>query len=204
MTTIRQRKYLVSRRIGASLWGRDRDPVHQRNYPPGEHSHRRLKRQSDYGKQLRAKQILREYYNLRERQFKKIYKESTRAKGDTCANLIGLLESRFDAVLYHSKLLPTIFAARQFISHRHVLLNGKIVNIPSYRLKPGDTITIRDKLKDNCLVLHALKLQERSVPDYISVDEEKRSAQFLKVPEISEVPYPVKIDIDLVVVFYSR
>ncbi|MGD9028095.1 MAG: 30S ribosomal protein S4, partial [Methyloceanibacter sp.] len=160
---------------------------------------------SDYGQQLRAKQKLKGYYgNITEKQFKSIYHEASRQKGDTSERLIGLLERRLDAVVYRAKFVPTVFAARQFISHGHVKVNGRRVTIPSYRVKEGDLIEVREKSKELGMVLEAAQSGERDVPDYVDVDHGKMIATFTRVPTLSDVPYPVMMEPNLVVEFYSR
>lgn len=197
-------KYKISRRLGESLWGRAKDPVNRRSYGPGQHGQAR-KKPSDFGNQLLAKQKLRGYYgNLTEKQFSKVYKEAIRMKGDTSENLVGLLERRLDAVVYRMCVVPTVFAARQFVNHGHVKVNGKRVNIPSYIVKAGDTIEVKDKSKQMLLVLESLQSPERDVPDYIDMDAKAVKATFVRVPTLTEIPYPVKMEPNLVVEFYSR
>ncbi|MBA4274564.1 MAG: 30S ribosomal protein S4 [Alphaproteobacteria bacterium] len=197
-------KYKISRRLGESLWGRAKDPVNRRSYGPGQHGQAR-KKPSDFGNQLLAKQKLRGYYgNLTEKQFSKVYKEAIRMKGDTSENLVGLLERRLDAVIYRMCVVPTVFAARQFVNHGHVKVNGKRVNIPSYIVKPGDAIEVKDKSKQMLLVLESLQSPERDVPDYIDMDAKAVKATFVRVPTLTEIPYPVKMEPNLVVEFYSR
>ncbi len=198
-------KHKLDRRMGENIWGRPKSPVNRREYGPGQHGQRRKGRPSDFGVQLRAKQKLKGYYgNISEKQFLGIYKESVRRRGDTGALLIGLLESRLDAVIYRAKFVPTVFAARQFINHGHVQVNGKKVNIPSYRVEPGDVISVKEKSKQLPLVLEATQLAERDVPDYIEADHNKMTAKLTRVPVLTEVPFPVQMEPHLVVEFYSR
>ena len=198
-------KYKIDRRHGENIWGRPKSPVNKREYGPGQHGQRRRGKPSDYGIQLRAKQKLKGYYgNINERQFKKVYNEATRLKGDTSENLIGLLERRLDAVIYRAKFVPTVFAARQFVGHGHVLVNGTRVNIPSYRCRVGDVIEVREGAREMILVLEAVQSNERDVPDYIDADHSKMKATFLRVPQLSDVPYPVRMEPNLVIEFYSR
>lgn len=205
MTKRTSAKYKIDRRMGENIWGRAKSPVNKREYPPGQHGQRRRTKMSDYGTQLRAKQKLKGYYgNLTEKQFKRTYTEAVRVKGDTGENLIGLLERRLDAVVYRAKFVPTVFAARQFVNHAHVLVNGKSVNIPSYRVKEGDVIEVRTKSKQLVSVLEAAASAERDVPDYIEVDHSKMTATFTRTPQLSDVPYPVVMEPNLVVEFYSR
>ena len=191
--------------MGENIWGRPKSPVNRREYGPGQHGQRRKGKLSDFGVQLKAKQKLRGYYgNISERQFRAIYDEAMRMKGDSGANMIGLLERRLDAVVYRAKFVPTVFAARQFISHGHIKVNGRRVNIASYRLKVGDVVEIREKSKQMNLVLEAQALAERDVPDYIAVDTGKMTAQIARVPALSDVPFPVQMQPSLVVEYYSR
>lgn len=204
MTKRLQSKYKINRRLGQNLWGRPKSPVNRREYGPGQHGQRRRK-PSDYGVQLAAKQQLRFYYgNITERQFKNIYQEAVRRRGDTSENLIGLLERRLDAVVYRLKFVPTVFAARQFVNHGHVRVNGKRVNIPSYRVNEGDKISVRDKSRQLAVVLEAQDLAERDVPDYLELDGSKLEGTFLRTPQLSDVPYPVRMEPNLVVEYYSR
>ena len=205
MTKRHDAKYKIDRRMGQNVWGRPKSPVNRREYGPGQHGQRRKGKLSDYGVQLRAKQKLRGYYgNISERQFHKYYVEALRMKGDSSANLIGLLERRLDAVVYRAKFVPTVFAARQFVNHGHVKVNGKRVTIPSYRVKVGDAIEVKDKSKQLPLVIEATGLAERDVPDYIEVDHSKMTAKLTRVPQLTEVPYPVQMEPHLIIEFYSR
>ncbi len=205
MTKRIRAKYKIDRRMGENIWGRTKRPVNRRDYGPGEHGQRRKGKLSDFGLQLRAKQKLKGYYgNIGEKQFRAIYKEADRIKGDTGENLIGLLEQRLDAIVYRAKFVPTVFAARQFVNHGHVKVNGKKVNIPSYRCKVGDVIEVKEKSKQLPLVVEATQSSERDTPDYLSVDEGKLAATFNQVPALSDVPYPVIMEPNLVVEFYSR
>jgi small subunit ribosomal protein S4 len=197
-------KYKLDRRMGENIWGRPKSPINSRAYGPGQHGQRRKQKVSDFGLQLRAKQKLKGYYgNLTEKQFAKTYDEADRRKGNTAENLIGLLESRLDAVVYRSKFVPTPFAARQFVNHGHVMVNGKRVNIPSYRVKPGDVVQVRERSRNMALVLEALQSSERDTPDYITVDAKAMSATYVRIPELAEVPYPVKMEPNLVIEFYA-
>lgn len=200
-----QAKYKIDRRLGQNIWGRDKSPVNRREYGPGQHGQRRKGKLSDYGNQLRAKQKLKGYYaNITEKQFLRYYKEAIRMKGDSGENLIGLLERRLDAVVYRAKFVSTPFAARQFVNHGHVRVNGKRVNISSYQVRPGDVVEVKESSKQLEIVLVANQLRERDTPDYIEVDHNKQSARFIRVPSLSDVPYPVQMEPNLVVEFYSR
>ena len=197
-------KHKLDRRMGENIWGRPNSPVNRRSYGPGQHGQRRKSKVSDYGLQLRAKQKLKGYYgDITEKQFKKNYFEASRMKGDTGQNLIGLLERRLDAVVYRAKFAPTIFASRQIVSHGHIYVNGVKCNIASRLVKPGDEITLGKKAQEMALVLEAQSLPERDIPDYVAPDGATK-VTYVRVPTLDEVPYPVKMEPNLVVEFYSR
>ncbi|MSO65669.1 MAG: 30S ribosomal protein S4 [Alphaproteobacteria bacterium] len=203
MTKRLKSKYKINRRLVENLWGRPKSPVNRREYRPGQHGQRRRK-PSDFGVQLSAKQKLRGYYgNITERQFRNIYAEASRMRGDTSEMLIGLLERRLDAVVYRMKFVPTVFAARQFVNHGHVTVNGKRVNIASYRVKAGDVVEVKEQSKQLAVVLAASQLGERDVPDYIEVDHGKMRGTFVRIPKPPEVPYPVQMEPQLVTEYYS-
>jgi small subunit ribosomal protein S4 len=205
MTKRLESKYKIDRRMGENIWGRPKSPVNRREYGPGQHGQRRKGKLSDYGVQLKAKQKLRGYYgNVSEKQFRGIYAEAIRMKGDSGAHMIGLLERRLDAVVFRAKFVPTMFAARQFVNHGHITVNGKRVNIASYRVKVGDVIEVKEKSRELAPVLEAQALTERDVPEYIEVDEGKKSAKFIRIPVLSDVPYAVQMEPHLVVEYYSR
>jgi len=205
MTKRLESKYKIDRRMGENIWGRPKSPVNRREYGPGQHGQRRKGKLSDYGVQLKAKQKLRGYYgNISEKQFRGIYHDAIRMKGDSGAHLIGLLERRLDAVVFRSKFAPTPFAARQLINHGHILVDGKKVNIASFRCKVGDVIEVKEKSKQMALVLESQALAERDVPDYIEVDGGKMTAKFARIPALSDVPYAVRMEPHLVVEYYSR
>ncbi len=205
MTKRTTAKYKIDRRMGENIWGRAKSPVNKREYGPGQHGQRRKQKLSDFGTQLRAKQKLKGYYgDLTEKQFKRIYAEAARVKGDTGENLIGLLERRLDAVIYRAKFVPTIFAARQFVNHGHITVNGSRVNIASYRVKEGDVIAVRDRSKQLAIVLESVSLTERDVPDYLEVDHSKLTATFVRTPGLGDVPYAVQMEPNLVVEYYAK
>jgi small subunit ribosomal protein S4 len=205
MTKRIRAKHKIDRRLGENIWGRPKSPLNRRESRPGQHGERRSGKLSDFGQQLKAKQKLKGYYaSISERQFRAAYDEASRLKGSTSEHLIGLLERRLDALVYRAKFVPTVFAARQFVSHGHVTVNGKRVTIPSYRLKIGDVIEVREKAKQLALVLEAIKSAERDVPDYVNADHNKMTASLSRVPALSDVPYPVQMEPNLVVEFYSR
>ncbi len=204
MSKRKSAKYKLDRRMGENIWGRPNSPVNKRSYGPGQHGQRRKSKLSDFGLQLRAKQKLKGYYgDVTEKQFRSTYKEAARIKGDTSQNLIGLLERRLDMVVYRAKFAPTIFAARQIVSHGHIRVNGVKCNIASRRIDVGDIISLGDKAKEMALVIEAQSLPERDIPDYVAVDGNDK-VTFARVPKLDEVPYPVTMEPNLVVEFYSR
>ena len=197
-------KHKIDRRLGVNLWGRAKSPLNNRDYAPGQHGQRR-KKPTDFGIQLMAKQKLKGYYgNIGEKQFKRYYAEAVRRRGDTGQNLIGILETRLDAVLYRSKIAPTVFAARQLINHGHITLNGKRCNIGSVMLKVGDVLQLKDSSKTIPAVMEGVASTERDVPEYIEADHDKMTVKFVRVPSLDEVPYPVQMEPNLVVEYYSR
>ena len=198
-------KHKIDRRLGQNIWGRPKSPVNRREYGPGQHGQRRKGKMSDFGTQLRAKQKVKGYYgNISEKQFRRYYHEAVRIKGDSGENLIGLLERRLDAVVYRAKFVATVFAARQFVNHGHVKVNGRRVNIASYQVKVGDVVEVKEASKQLAFVLEATQLAERDTPDYVEVDHSKLTAKFVRVPALADVPYPVQMEPSLVIEFYSR
>ena len=197
-------KHKIDLRIGGNLWGRPKSPFNKRQGGPGMHGQRR-KKTTDYGTQLMAKQKLKGYYgSIGEKQFRNYFKEADRLRGDTGQNLVGLLERRLDAVVYRASFVPTVFAARQFVNHKHVTVNGKVVNIPSYQVKQGDVIEVRKGSQEIPMVIQATQSPEREIPDYVDVDVKAMKATFLSVPALDEIPYPVQMEPNLIVEFYSR
>ncbi|MCC7260663.1 MAG: 30S ribosomal protein S4 [Alphaproteobacteria bacterium] len=201
-------KYKVSRRhlgtTGTSLWGRAKDPVHKRNYGPGQHGPAKRVKRSDYGTQLRAKQMLKAYYDLSEKQFARIYVEASRVRGNTSEKLVGLLEQRLTSVVYRMSLAPTIFSARQLVSHGHVMVNGKRVTVGGYMVKPGDVVELKVSAHQIPMVLQATQTPERDMPEYVEVDHKKFQGKLVRVPSFEEIPYPVVMEPNLVVEYYSR
>jgi len=205
MTKRLSSKHKVDRRLKVNLWGRPKSPFNSRNYPPGQHGKTRRGKTSDYGTQLEAKQKMKFYYgNINERQFRNVYRKALSKKGNTTENLVGLLERRLDTVTYRAKFATTVFSARQLINHGHIKVNAKKVNIPSYLIKEGDAIEIKDKSKEMTVVVGSLVSKEREVPDYIQIDEKNKKAKLLRVPKFSEVPYPTIMEPNLVIEYYSR
>ena len=198
-------KHKVDRRLGVNLWGRPKSPFNKRAYAPGQHGQRSSAKPSDYKIQLQAKQKLKNYYgNLNERQFRNVYKEAARRKGNTGENLVGILESRLDAVIYRAKFANTVFQARQLINHGHVKVNGKRVNISSFYLSENDEVEIKDSSKQLNTILSASSSKERDVPDYLVSDQKKLTAKLSRIPKLEEIPYPAIMEPNLVVEYYSR
>jgi|TARA_B100000287_G_C20665812_1_gene791727 small subunit ribosomal protein S4 len=205
MTRILKSKYKVDRRLRCNLWGRPKSPFNRRDYPPGLNGQNKRRKPSDYGIQLNAKQKLKCHYGyITEKQFRNLFQKASKIKGNTSENLIELLERRLDAAVYRMKFVTTIFAARQFVSHGHINVNGKTVNIPSYSLKDGDVVELSQKSKEIPIVLEAISSTERDAPEYLSVDYDKMKGTFLKGPKPDEVPYPVVMEPNLVIEYYSR
>ncbi|MFN0218442.1 MAG: 30S ribosomal protein S4 [Hyphomicrobium sp.] len=205
MTKRIRAKHKIDRRLGENIWGRPKSPLNRRESRPGQHGERRVGKTSDFGQQLKAKQKLKGYYaSVSERQFRAIYAEASSMKGSTSEHLVGLLERRLDALVYRAKFVPTVFAARQFVSHGHVTVNGKRVTVPSYRIRIGDVVEVKEKTKQLGLVLEAIKSAERDVPDYVNADHNKMTASLTRIPALADVPYPVQMEPNLVVEFYSR
>lgn len=206
MSKRQEAKYKISRRYGVNLWGRDKDPFNTKNYLPGQHGPTGRRRMpSDFGTQLRAKQLLKGYYaNISEKKFRSIFKAAAKRKGDTGENLIGLLEQRLDVIVYRANFVPTMFAARQFVNHKHVTVNGKPVNIPSYQVQPGDIVQVKEKSRTIPMVVEAVEKQETDVPEYIDVSRKDFKASLIRIPAHEEVPYATEMDTQLVIEFYSR
>jgi len=205
MTKRVRAKHKIDRRMGENIWGRPKSPLNKRESRPGQHGERRTGKLSDFGQQLRAKQKLKGYYgNIGERHFRRLYAEAARLRGSTSENLVGLLESRLDAIVYRAKFVPTVFAARQLVSHGHVKVNGQRVNISSYRCKVGDVVEVREKSREMPMLIEASKSPERDVPDYLDADHSKYTAKFVRVPVLADIPFPVIMEPNLVVEFYSR
>ena len=205
MTKRLNSKHKVDRRLKVNLWGRPKSPFNTRAYGPGQHGQTRQGKPSDYGIQLQAKQKLKAYYgNINERQFRNIYRKALSKKGDTTENLIALLESRLDTVIYRAKFAPTVFSARQIINHGHVKVNKKRINIASYTVKDTDLIEIKEKSKKLTVIEGSLQSKERDVPEYIQLDDKNKTAKLVRVPKFSEVPFPVIMEPNLVIEYYSR
>ena len=205
MTKRLNSKHKVDRRLKVNLWGRPKSPFNTRAYGPGQHGQSRSSKPSDYGIQLQAKQKLKAYYgNINERQFRNIYRKALSKRGDTTENLIALLESRLDTVIYRAKFAPTVFAARQMINHGHIIVNKKRVNISSYVVKNTDFIEVREKSKKLVVIDGSLQSKEREVPEYIQLDDKNKTAKLVRIPKFAEVPFPVIMEPSLVIEYYSR
>ena len=205
MTKRLSSKHKADRRLKTNLWGRPKSPFNSRNYKPGQHGKNTRGKTSDYGNQLQAKQRLKFYYgNINERQFRNVYRKALKKKGNTTENLVGYIERRLDTVTYRAKFATTVFSARQLINHGHISVNGKKVNIPSYLVKPEDTIEVKNKSKNLVTIAGSLVSKERDVPDYIQMDEKNKKATLTRIPKFSEVPYPVIMEPNLVIEYYSR
>ena len=205
MTKRLNSKHKVDRRLKVNLWGRPKSPFNTRAYGPGQHGQTKTSKPSDYGIQLQAKQKLKAYYgNINERQFRNIYRKALSKKGDTTENLIALLESRLDTVIYRAKFATTVFSARQMINHGHIKVNKKRVNIASYVVRDTDLIEIREKSKKLTFIEGSLQSKEREVPEYIQLDNKNKTVKLLRVQKFSEVPYPVIMEPNLVIEYYSR
>ena len=206
MTKRIQAKHKADRRLGCNLWGRPKSPFNKRAFGPGQHGQSNAKgKPSDYKIQLQAKQKLKNYYgNLNERQFRNVFKEANRVRGNTGENLVGILESRLDAVVYRAKFAQTVFEARQIINHGHIKVNGKKVNISSYMVKENDEVEVKESSKQMAKILSAVANKEREVPEYIVADHKQMTAKFSRVPKMDEIPYPAIMEPNLVVEYYSR
>ena len=205
MTKRLSSKHKVDRRLKVNLWGRPKSPFNSRNYPPGQHGKTKKGKTSDYGTQLEAKQKMKFYYgNMNERQFRNVYRKALSKKGNTTENLIGLLERRLDTVIYRAKFATTVFSARQLINHGHIKVNGKKVNISSYLVSEKDTIEVKDKSKELTIIVGSIVSKEREIPEYIQLDNKKKSVKLVRIPKFAEVPYPVIMEPSLVIEYYSR
>ena len=205
MTKRIKAKHKVDRRLKVNLWGKPKSPFNTRNYPPGQHGQSKKGKPTDYGVQLNAKQKLKSYYgNMNERQFRNVYRTAIKKKGNTTENLVGILERRLDTVIYRAKFATTVFSSRQLINHGHINVNGKKVNIPSYSVKEGDVVEVKNKSKELTMIVGSLVNKEREIPDYIQMDEKNKKAKFIRVPKLSEVPYPTIMEPNLVIEYYSR
>ena len=205
MTKRLSSKHKIDRRLGLNLWGRPKSPFNRRPYGPGQHGQARRRKPSDFGLQLAAKQKLKKYYgDITEKQFLKVYQAASRKKGDTSQILIELLERRLDAVVFRLKFAPTVFSARQLVNHGHVLVNGKVVNKKSYQVNDGDEISLQQTSQNIPMIIQTLSSNERDVPEYLQLEISKCLGKFVRGPQLTDVPYPVQMEPNLVVEFYSR
>ena len=182
----------------------DRCAVERRGYAPGQHGQKSGARLSDFGKQLREKQKLRRTYGVLERQFRKTYAEAARSKGVTGERLLQLLETRLDNVAYRMGFGASRTEARQVVRHNGILVNGKRVNIASYRVREGDVIEVAERSKTMTMVLDSTQHPERDIPEYLSLDAKQMKATFVRTPKMADVPYPVQMEPNLVIEYYSR
>ncbi|HSQ97308.1 MAG TPA: 30S ribosomal protein S4 [Rickettsiales bacterium] len=203
MTKRVKAKKKISRSLGVSLWGRANDPFLKRNYRPGQHG-TAPKRETNHSIHLRAKQKVRKYYDIRESQFRKIFDEAKRLKGNTEEVFAGLLESRLASIVYRANFVPTVYAARQLVSHKHVLVNGKPINIPSYKVKVGDVISIVEGAKKMPLINESLESMERDIPSYLELNASEKTVKFLNKPSLDNIPYPFEVEFNMIVEFYSK
>ena len=205
MTKRASSKHKIDRRLGLNLWGRPKSPFNRRPYGPGQHGQARKRKLSDFGVQLAAKQKLKKYYgDITEKQFIKIYQEASRKRGDTSQILIELLERRLDAVVFRLKFARTVFAARQLVNHGHVIVNGKVIDKKSYQVKDGDEISLQQESQNIPMIIQTLSSNEREVPEYLQLEISKCLGKFIRGPQLTDVPYPVQMEPNLVVEFYSR
>ncbi|XVN41153.1 MAG: 30S ribosomal protein S4 [Rickettsia endosymbiont of Argas persicus] len=205
MTKIVRSKYKASRRLGVSLWGDSKDAFNTRNYRPGQHGQNTMVKTSDYGLHLKAKQRIKCHYGrITEKQFRNLFGSAQKMKGNTGENFIGLLESRLDTIVYRMNIAQTIFAARQLVSHGHIKVNGHKADIASMRLKEGDVVEIKESSRQMTVIQESVSKQGQTTPDYVSFDVDSLSGKYLRVPTISDVRYPFKAEVHLVVELYSR
>lgn len=203
MTKRVEAKKKVSRSLGVNLWGRANDPFLKRNSRPGQHGSA-PKRETNHSVHLRAKQKVRKYYNIRESQFRSIFDEAKRLRGNTEEIFAGLLESRLASIVYRANFAPTIYAARQLVSHKHILVNGKPINISSYQVKVGDVVSVAENAKKIPLINEALETMERDIPNYLELNANEKSVKFLNKPALSDIPYPFDPEFNMIVEFYSK
>lgn len=194
-------KSKIARKFGEPIFGPDK-VLSKKNYPPGQHGNSRRKKTSEYGTQLLEKQKAKYTYGLLEKQFRIVYEKAKRTKGITGEILMQLLESRLDNVVYRLGFAPTRAAARQLVTHKHITVNGKVVNIPSYQLRPSDIIAVREKDKSMEVINDALSGFNHSKYAWIEYDESKMSGVFLHIPSREDIPENIKEQ--LIVELYSK
>lgn len=197
-------KYRASRKLGYSLWGKEKDAFNFRNYFPGQHGKTSSRFFSEYGMHLRAKQALRSHYDMSEKQFKSAFKKAAETRGDTGENFVDLLERRLNIVLFRANLAASVHGSRQLISHGLVLVNGKRVDIKSALLKDGDVVSLKETALKIPHVVNAIAKAERLVPDYLKLSEDSKSVSFQRRPSFKEVPYPFVVEMNFVIEFYSK
>ncbi len=194
-------KTKISRKFGEPLFGEDRT-LEKKNYPPGQHGNaKRRGKKSEYAIQLMEKQKAKYTYGILEKQFKNIYDKANRGKGITGELLLQLCESRLDNVVFRMGISKTRDGARQLVSHKHVTVNGSIVNIPSYTLRPGDMVSIREKSKSLKAIESSL-MENSSEYDWIKFNRERLEGEFVTIPEREQIPENIKEQ--LIVELYSK
>lgn len=191
----------VMRALGVDLPGLSRKSIADRPYPPGQHGQRQ-QRKSGFGLQLQEKQKLRFNYGLSERQMRRLVLDARRDKGSTGAKLGELLERRLDNVVFRAGFAASTVAARQLVNHSHVLVNGRKVNIPSFRVRVGDVITLTAKGREMLVVKASFAAPALSRPEWLAVEEAAFSATVSHLPDVAEIPFP--IEMQLVVEYYSQ
>ncbi len=203
MARYRGPKHKISRRFGENIYETDKNPMDKRPYPPGQHGRARRRKVSEYGLQLVEKQKVKYMYGVLERQFRRYFKEAARRKGVTGTNLMQLLEGRLDNFVFRAGFAGTRPQARQLVCHRHFEVNGRLVNIPSYQLKAGDKVVLREKSRKNVFVLEAIKKRAaRGRVPYVGLDEAAFEGTYVNVPERGDIP--VNVQEQLIVELYSK
>ncbi len=202
MATYRGRKTDICRKVGYDIWGNAKSPVGKRAYPTGQHGpNLKDRRQSEYGEQLLAKQVIKRYYNLLEKQFSNSFKKAQRMPGNTSLNFLRLLEMRLATAVWRLGFAKSVFQARQMVSHCHIMVNGKIVNISSYLLKVGDVVTVRDR-ESSRSIARASHFEGAAVPAYMEADVLNFSGKIFALPERED--FPKFFQEQQVVEFYAR
>ena len=194
-------KTRIDRKFGEPIFGADK-VLSKRNYPPGQHGNSRKRKTSEYGVQLKEKQKAKYTYGVLEKQFRNLFAKATRTKGITGEVLLQLLESRLDNVVYRLGFAPTRAAARQLVSHKHIVVNGSVVNIPSYQVKAGDVVAVREKAKSLEVIEASLSGFNHSKYPWIEFDAASKSGKFLHMPDRADIPENIKEQ--LIVELYSK
>ena len=194
-------KSRIARKFGEAIFGADK-VLSKKNYPPGQHGQNKRRKTSEYGTQLAEKQKAKYTYGVLERQFRILFEKASRTKGITGEVLLQLLESRLDNIVYRLGIAPTRDAARQLVSHRHIVVDGKVVNIPSYQVKPGQVVGVREKSKSLEVITDSLAGFNHSKYPWIEWDEATKSGKYLNIPERADIPENIKEQ--LIVALYSK